>query len=199
MLRPPAGGSRRRYLQQLVRAPGFGVGWGRAGSTFRSDALPEELDRHALCRADLGGAQRRVRPGGANSHLRARLHFRRAGQEFAGPMRRLRQGGVQIVRSGRRPGSSRTAPSRPDVCGARVRRRFDRLSPRSAVDLRDFPGWAVERSSPFTPQSAWLTTTGAERLPFVRFTSIRRSDSARPTSSRQSHIPPRAKDGRSSI
>ena len=147
LLRSLAGGSRRRRLQQLVWEPHPGIGRIGAGPAFRSDALSQELDRDPLLRACRFGVERGSRAGRANRYFRALLGAARAAAQMLDDRMRLaRQDGGEAARADSR---SRPLPSAVRPAGRRRAcgwRRLDRVSPRSAADLRHFPGWAVQRA-----------------------------------------------------
>ena len=137
------------------------VGSGQARLSVPTRFLKSWIDTHYVGHIS-AALNCRIRPGGANPHFRALLRAPRAGgQKSAGRMRRLRPG--------RRPGRPSRAAIGPQPNAARpaerrracVRRRSDRLSPRSAVDLRDLSGRAVERTRLSRRASAWPSVTGA--------------------------------------
>ena len=97
------------------------------------------------------------------------------------------------------PSLQAVAARQPNARVADGRRRFDRVSPRSAADFRDISGRAVKSDSHSPPRSASPIPTTAGRRPFARFTSIRQSASARPICCRRSRIPPVNRGARSSI
>ena len=200
LLREAARGIGRGHLQQLVRTHRAGGGRRRPGAAFRADPILEELDRHPLPWPYHGGARRRGRRAGENRRFRT----------LVGPPGAAAQSRTHCAlgRSSKAPGEAacereRSAPAlqraaaRPAAVGC-----GDIWSARPSIDGLTFSTFQVGRSNQLAFSAAQRVAerrSAVGRRRSVRFTSTRRSGSAKPICCKPSRIPRRARDARLSI